>query len=123
MELSWAKTIVSAEESGGFKSSQQQQVVKTLETPPTTAHIINHNLNVANRWYEIKLFRDLITWQIRCRSNQDIFYSYDPSHQTFMTLRAGEVLSADTSPNSDLNAIWVSCATSGVVAELEVWRK
>ena len=121
MELSWAKTIVMAEESGG---QQSQQVVKTLEVPPTTADILNHNLTIAGKWYEIKLPRKgLITWQIRMRENVDINYSYSPTHQTFFTLKAGEVLSSDTSPNTDINAVFVMCEIAGKICEVEIWRK
>lgn len=97
--------------------------IKTEETPPSTADILNHHLNEANKWYEVKLPRDLITWQIRCRTNQDIHYSYSPSHATYFTLRSGEVLGADTSPNSDVNAVYVMCETAGVVCELEFWKR
>lgn len=97
--------------------------LKTQETPPTSADILNHHLNEANKWYEIKLPRDLITWQIRCRTNQDILYSYSPTHQNYFTLSAGDVLSSDTSPNTDINAVYVMCETAGVVCELEFWKR
>lgn len=99
------------------------ETIRTQERPPKTADILNHNLNEANRWYEIKLPKELITWQIRCRSNQDILYSYSPTHTTYFTLRSGEVLSADTSPNRTLNAVWVMCETAGIIIELEFWKR
>jgi len=106
-----------------LKFSSSQTPVKTLETPPTTADILNHHLNEANKWYEIKLDRRMVTWQLRCRTNNDLHYSYSPSQVTYFTLKGGEVLGADVSPNADLNAIWVRCATAGVVVELEFWKK
>jgi len=128
--MSWSEQIFLAEEIGrevarniSFPQIQIPEVVKTEETRPTTAHMINHHLNNANQWYEIKLSRDLITWQIRARGKYDLKYSYSPTHQNYFTLSKGDVLSADTSPNSDLNAIWVCCETSGVVCELECWTK
>lgn len=97
--------------------------VNVKEIIPTTAHIINHNLHNANEWYEVKLSHKLVTWQIRARGNHEIKYSYSPTHQTWMSLSAGDVLSSDTSPNADLNAIWVSCETQNVIVELECWQK
>lgn len=100
-----------------------QGIVKTEEIRPTTASMINHNLHNANQWYEIKLSRDLVTWQLRCRTNHDIRYSYSPTHQNYFTLSSGDVLSSDTSPNTDINAIYVMCETAGVVIELETWNR
>ena len=102
---------------------QKEVIVKTEESRPTTAHIINHHLNNANTWYEIKLPRDLITWQFKARGNYELLYSYSPAHENYMTLTIGDVLSADTSPNKNINAIYVMCQTAGVIAELEVWRR
>ncbi len=96
--------------------------VKVRETPPTTADIINHHLNEANKWYEIKLSRQLLTWQIRCRDDYDIHYSYSPTHTTYFTLKSAEVLGADVSPNSDINAIYVMCEHSTII-ELETWTR
>ncbi len=100
-----------------------KEVVKTEEVRPTTAHMINHNLHNANQWYEVKLPRDAITWQLRARGNHELSYSFSPTHQTYTTLSAGNVLNEDTSPDKTLNAIYVMCETTNVVAELEVWRK
>lgn len=97
--------------------------INVKEIIPTTAHIINHNLHEANRWYEIKLPRDIVTWQIRARGDHDISYSYSPTHQTYMSLVSGEMLSADTSPNAEINAVYVMSEEGSVVIELEVWRK
>jgi len=144
-ELSYAKTIILAEEiANNLKTSPQliqpsqsskqdkgpfsippipkEPTVNTEEKAPTTPHIINHNLNDADRWYEVKLSRNLVTWQLRCRENYDISYSYSPTHQTYMTLSAGNVLSADTSPNSNINAVYVMCENQTIV-ELECWTK
>ena len=97
--------------------------LKTQETPPTTADILNHHLNNANEWYEVKLDRQLITWQIRARQNVDIQYSYSPTQSTFFTLKSGEVLGADVSPNSNINAVYVRSATAGTIIELEFWKR
>ncbi len=102
---------------------EKKEIIKTTEYAPTTAHIINHHLNNANQWYEIKMPRDAITWQLKARGNYELLYSYSPTHQTYMTLTKGDVLSSDTSPNRNINAIYVMCETANVVAELEVWRK
>lgn len=101
---------------------QKNELIKTKEIRPTTAHIINHHLNNANEWYEIKLPVDARTWQLKVRGNYDLFYSFEPSASTYMTLVRGSVLSENTAPNQTLNSIWVSCETAGVVVELEVWR-
>ena len=101
----------------------QEVVIKTEEVRPTTATMINHHLNNANQWYEIKLPRDTITWQIRARGEYDLLYSFSPTHQTYFTLSSGDTLSSDTSPNEDINAIYVMCETAGVIAELEIWRR
>ena len=100
-----------------------ETLMKTEERPPKTADILNHSLTNANQWYEIKLPRDLITWQIRCRSDHDIRYSYSPTHTTYFTLRSGEVLGADTSPNTDINAVYVMSETAGTIIELEFWKR
>ena len=103
--------------------SQIKEPMKTQESPPKTADILNHHLNEANRWYEIKLDRNLLTWQIRARQNVDILYSYSPTHATYFTLRSGEVLGADVSPNKDINAVYVMSATAGTIIELEFWKR
>jgi len=97
--------------------------IKTEETPPTTADIINHHLNNANQWYEIKLPKNILTWQIRARQDVDLRYSYSPTHATYFSLKSGEVLGADTAPNSDIDAVYVMCETAGVVVELEFWKR
>jgi len=123
--MSYAEQIFLAEEIGRqiVIPPQPDIVVKTEEVRPTTAHIINHNLNTANTWYEIKLPRDAITWQLKARGNYELLYSYSPTHQTYMTLVRGQTISSDTAPNEEINAIYVMCETSNVVAELEVWRR
>ncbi len=99
-----------------------QRVVATEEVRPTTSHIINHNLHNANQWYEIKFPRDAITWQIRARGKYDLLYSHSPAHQTYFTLTSQNVLTSDTSPDADINAIFIMCETSEAVVELEIWR-
>ncbi len=126
----WPQTFVLAEEIGkevarniSYPPIQPEIVVKTEETRPTTASIINHHLNNANQWCEIKIPQDVVTWQIKARGNYELLYSYSPTHQTYMTLVVGNVLSADTAPNTDINAVYVMCETAGVIVELEIWRK
>ncbi len=97
--------------------------VNVKEIIPTTAHIVNHNLNEADKWYEIRIPRDVVTWAITIRGSYEVKYSYSPTHQTYRTLRAGEILEADTAPSHTLNAIWVMSEDGGVVVELEVWKK
>ena len=99
------------------------KVVKTEEVRSQHPHIINHNLTNANQWYEIKISQDVITWQIKARGNYELLYSYSPTHQTYMTLVAGNVLSADTATDKNLNAIYVMCETPNVIVELESWQK
>ena len=128
--MSYIEQIFLAEEIGlsvarniKIPTQTQEVVVKTEETRPTTASMINHNLNNANQWYEIKLSRNLVTWQIRARGEHDLLYSYSPAHQNYFTLSSGDTLSSDTSPNTDINAIYVMCETAGVVVEMECWNK
>jgi len=97
--------------------------VKVEDLPPSTADILNHHLNEANKWYEVKLDRQLITWQIRARQSVDIHYSYSPTQSTYFTLKSGEVLGADVSPNSNINAIYVRSVTAGTIVELEFWKR
>ena len=124
--MSYAEQIFLAEETArninnNFK--KEEVIIKTEEISPTTAHMINHNLHNANQWYEIKLPRDATTWQLRARGNYELLYSFSPTHQTYTTLSAGNSLQEDTSPNSDLNAIYVMSTEGGIVCELEVWRR
>lgn len=101
---------------------QQEKVVETEEIRPTRPHIINHVLNEADRWYEIRLPVDAITWQLRARGNYDLLYSFEPSHATYMTLTRGDTLTEDTAPHMGIKSIYVMCETAGVTSELEVWR-
>ena len=64
-----------------------------------------------------------MTWQIRARGNHEIRYAYSPAHQTWRTLASGETLSADTSPNADLNEIHILSEEGNIVVELELWQK
>lgn len=97
-------------------------VNKTEETRPTRPHIINHSLTNANQWYEIRLPKDVITWQLKARGDYEIFYSFEPSHVTYMTLPSGSVLTENTAPNKSIRSVYVSCATAGVVVEIEMWE-
>lgn len=100
----------------------QAGVVETEEVRSTRPHMINHSLNEANKWYEIKLPVDAVTWQLKTRGNYDLSYSFEPSHSTYITLTRGSVLTENTAPNMSIGAIYVMCETAGVIAELEVWR-
>lgn len=110
-------------EKGTLSQATITPPINVKEIIPTKADILNHNLHDANKWYEIKLPRDLVTWAITVRGSHEIKYSYSPSHQTYRTLRAGEILEADTSPDAEINAIYVMSEEGDVVCELEIWRK
>lgn len=103
--------------------TMKEEIIKTTEYAPTTAHQVNYHLNNANQWYEIKLPRDAITWQLKARGDHDLLYSFSPTHQNYTTLIGGNVLSTDTSPNREINAVYVMCETARVIAELDIWRK
>ena len=92
----------------------------TEERRPTTAHMINHNIK-ANVWTEIKLPRDMEAWQMSCRDNYDVLYCFEPSVSTYKTLKAGATVSEDTSPNTDINAIYVRCNNDTII-EIELWK-
>ena len=97
-----------------------QEPVKTEEKRPTTAHIINHHIK-ANVWIEIKLPRDMEAWQMSCRDNYEIQYCFEPSASTYKTLRVGSIVSEDTSPNKDINAVYVRCVHDTII-EIELWK-
>lgn len=100
-----------------------EQVIKTEEKRPRHPHIINHKLTTADKWYEIKLPAEGVkTWSLGLRENQDLKYSFEPSHSTYVTLKKGATLSEDTAPN-DIHAIYVTCATAAVTVELELWSE
>ena len=137
MNLSWPQTFVLGEEiARGIKSEIRDAIVPEVKLPepvmteeirPKTPYIINHNLTNANQWYELKIPVNAVTWQIRCRTDNDILYSYSPTHATYFSLKAGEILSADTAPKdieqSEYGSIFVMCETARVVAELEYWQR
>lgn len=126
LNSSWSQTFVLAEEMGREVSRNisypqfPDTTMKTEETRPTTAHIINHNIK-ANVWTEIKLPRDMEAWQMSCRDDYEIQYCFEPSASTYKTLRAGAIVSEDTSPNKDINAVYVRCANDTTV-EIELWK-
>ncbi len=101
--------------------------VKTEEIRPKTPSIINHNLTNSGQWYEIKIPVNVVVWSITIRGNHEIQYSYSPTHQTYRTLRAGEVLEADTAPKdieqTEYGSIFVMSEEGGVVVELEFWQR
>ena len=130
--MSYAEQLFLAEEIGRqikIKSSQSltsQSSSQTMINPPinvkemrpTTAHIINHHVK-ADTWTEIKFPRNAKAWQMSCRDNFNIEYCFEPSASTYKTLRAGAIVSEDTSPNTDINAVYVRCANATIV-EIEL---
>ena len=97
----------------------QEPFVPTEEKRPTTAHIINHHIK-ANIWAEIKMPRDMEAWQMSCRDDYDVYYCFEPSASTYKTLKAGAIVSEDTSPNKTLNSIYLRCANDTII-EIELW--
>lgn len=96
---------------------------KTEEARPRFPHIINHYLKDADVWYEIKFPRvGVKAWALRCRTNHDINYCFEPSHSTYMTLTKGATLTEDTAPEG-VNAIYIKCSAAEVTIELELWRE
>jgi len=130
--MSYAEQVFGAEEiarqiKNGMVPQPNGDFVKTEEIRPKSPQIINHNLTNANQWYELKIPINVVTWQIRCREDYDILYSYSPTHTTFFTLKGGEVLSADTAPKdieqSEFGSVFVMCETAGAIIELEFWQR
>lgn len=95
--------------------------IETIEKRSDQSHIINHHLNTAGRWYEIKLEPDIKAWQLKARGEYELLYAFEPTHANYMTLNAGETLFADTVPDRDINAIYVMCDDAGIIVEMEVW--
>lgn len=93
----------------------------TEEVRAELPHHINHHLNQANRWYEIKFERNLRNWMIRCRNHFNLDYAFVPSPITWFTLDSGTILSEDSSPQG-IQAIYVRCSQPTIV-ELELWRQ
>lgn len=101
---------------------KEDEFIKTEPRRPKSGHIYNHILNNANQWYEIKIPDiGILSWSLRLRENHNLLYSYDPSHATYSTLKSGETLTEDTSPNKGINAIYVMCETAETIVEFEVW--
>lgn len=98
-------------------------IIATTEIRPTTAHAINHHLNQANHWYAVPLSRTLKNWQLKARGDYDLLYAFSPTHQNYFTLSSGDTLTSATSPNADINAIYLMCETDRVVAEILTWEK
>jgi len=107
-----------------YAPAPQEEVVTTQEVRATRPHIVNQNLTVANRIYEIKIPRHGVrTWSLRCRNDANLQYAFEPSFSTYMTLPTGESLNENTAPNKSIYAIYVRCATANVVTELELWKE
>lgn len=104
------------------KPEQLGGVVRTSEVSPRRPHIVNHQLNKAGKWYKIDLPKDMLSWTLKARGDNVLFYSFEPSHSTYATLSAGMHLSEDTMPNMEIRAIYLMCETANVTAEMEVWR-
>jgi len=124
--FSWPQVVFLAEElKKGIKPTKEVKEVKEVKTEekrPIYSHIINHYLNEAGKWYEIKLEPEIVTWQLKARGNYELKYCFEPTHSTYMTLSSGDVLSEDTVPNREINAIYVMSETAGIVVEVEIWR-
>ncbi len=121
--MTWAEQTFLAEEIARqikIPHPPIQEPVKTEEARPTAAHMINHNIK-ANVWTEIKLPRDMEAWQMSCRDDYDILYCFEPSASTYKTLKSGAIVSQDTSPNTDINAVYVMCAYDTII-EIELWK-
>ncbi len=107
----------------GSMATKLEKPVITEEKRPQHPHIINHKLTTADQWYEIKLpAKGVKTWSLRCREENNITYSFEPSHSTYMTLSGGETLSEDTAPQGT-HAIYVASPVANVTIELELWRE
>jgi len=124
--MSYSEQVFLAEEIGREVArnispiTPTSEPIKTEETRPTTAHIINHHIK-ANIWKEIKFPSDMEAWQMSCRDNYNIHYCFEPSASTYKTLKAGAIVSEDTSPDKTLNAVYVRCANDTIV-EIELWK-
>jgi len=121
--MSFAESVFMAEEIARqikIPSPPIQEPLKTEEVRPTTAHMINHHIK-ANVWTEVKFPKNLGAWQMSCRDNYDIHYCFEPSASTYKTLKAGAIVSEDTSPDKSINAIYIRCENSTIV-EIELWK-
>ena len=97
-------------------------VTKTEEVRPTKPHIINHILIEADKWYEIKLPEDVVTWQMMARGDYDLEYSFEPSQSTTMVLPSGSILNENTAPNMSIKSIYVRSETANSQVDIEMWR-
>lgn len=125
--FSWPQVAFLADEiKRGIKApellKEEPKPVLTEEKAPVYSHIINHHLNEAGHWYEIKLEHDIVTWQVKARGNHEILYCFEPSHATYVSLPAGQTLAEDTVPDRQINAIYVMCETAPIIVEFELWR-
>jgi len=120
--------FVYAVKGGGGKetvyiTSVPSHSVPTREKSPKTSHVINHHLNNAGQWYEVKIEPDIVSWQLRARGDHEIYYAFEPTHYSYMTLLAGDSLNEDTVPNKDINAVYVMSNDAGTIVEMECWYK
>lgn len=102
-------------------TEKEGEFVRTYERRPKRGLVENYHLNDPNTWYKIEIPHNILVWSLRLRQEQNLHYTYEPSHATYMTLNAGETLSEDTSPNRGIRAIYVQCDTANSIAEFEVW--
>ena len=123
--MSYAHDVFLAEEIGNNVHVKSTTIVKGNEIiennnkPPSKPYILNYHLNDPNRWYAIVLPKiGTEVWSLRCRDKYDLYYSYSPAHNTYMTLPSGLTLSEDTAPHRD--KIYVMCKYKTIV-EVEVW--
>ncbi len=101
----------------------KEEPVKVTEEVPRTPNIINHNLTVANDWYEIRIPVDAVAWKMKARGNHTMYYSYEQNHVTFITMDPGQVVTGDTMPNKGIRAVYVMSNDNDVVVEFEVWKR
>lgn len=120
--MSWPQIAILSEqiaENIKFEVPKPEFIIKTEEHRPRIPHFINHNIK-ANVWTEIFLPRNIEGWQMSCRDDFDIQYCFEPTASTFKTLKAGSVVSEDTSPLS-LPYVYVRCAHDTII-EIELWK-
>ena len=126
MKQSYAHDVFLAEEIGLSVARNISPIpptlepIKTEETRPTVAHIVNHNIK-ANVWTEIKFPKNMGAWQMSCRDDYEIQYCFEPSASTYKTLKSGGIVSEDTSPDKSINAIYVRCVYDTII-EIEIWK-
>jgi len=92
------------------------------EDRPRTPSIINYTLTTAGTWYSISLPQNTKTWTLKSRGIHEIYYSFDPSHSTYMTLQKEQILTEDTTLDElPDTAIQVMSMDMNTIVEIETW--